>query len=237
MAASAIAGKRATELERLAEFLDRNRLAENPNELRKAASLLRSSEKNGVYSYGFEGVYFAVDTPRHPLPRGVTGIRAELRVEVDGVLDEDADDQYNNLTVNVILTGTTTTGTAMFSWHLDRDDGTTKSDDLHPRYHFQHGGQMMRAREEQWGESLFLDPPRFMHPPLDGLLAVDFVLGAYLSKRYQRECVKDPTYTKLMAAGQRRAWAGFAKAIASFNEGDADWYKRCYPYWPQVLPR
>jgi hypothetical protein len=156
---------------------------------------------------------------------------------VDGVLDEEADDQYINLGVNVILTGTAKNGTAMFAWHLDRDSGASQSDDLHPRYHFQHAGQMMRVREDEWGQSLFLDPPRLMHPPLDGLLAVDFVLGAYLAKRYQNECVKDATYTHLMSSAQRRAWTGFANAIASFRDGDAGWFKRCYPYWPQVLPR
>jgi hypothetical protein len=237
LAVDAVVSKRATELERLAEFLDRNRLAENPNELRKAASQLRSSAKNGVYSYHFENVFFALEAPRHPVPRGVTGIRAELRVKVDGVLDEDADDQYSVLCVNVILTGTTKSGTAMFAWHLDRDDGATKSDDLHPRYHFQHAGIMMRAQEDQWGQSLLVDPPRLMHPPLDGLLAVDFVLGAYLAKRYQNECVKDATYTNLISIAQRRAWTGFARAVASFNDSDSDWHKRCSPYWPQVLPR
>jgi len=237
LAANAIATKRATELERLAAFLDRHRLVENPNELRKAAAQLRRTAQNGSYSYRYEGVYFALDTPRHPIPRGVGGIRAELKVAVDGLLDEHTDDQYSNLAVNVILTGTTKAGIAMFAWHLDRDGGDTESDDLHPRYHFQHAGNVIRAQEEQWGQTLLLDAPRFMHPPLDGLLAVDFVLGAYLSQKYRSVCLRDTSYVNMMATAQRRAWMGFAKAVASFQDGTSGWYDRCYPYWPQVLPR
>jgi len=228
---------RATELRRLAEFLDRRRLADNPNELHKAAAMILSSATESMYSYRFDSVFFNIDEPRHPIPRGVKGVRAELRVLVEGVLDDGADDQFTNLNVNIVLSGNTTAGKAMFSWHLDRDDGQSKSNELHPRYHFQHAGREMRAQEEDWGLSLLLDSPRLMHPPLDGLLAVDFVLGAYLAKRYQSECLRDPTYVNMISKAQRRSWTGFAKAIASFVDADADWHNRCFPYWPQTLPR
>lgn len=67
---------------------------------------------------------------------------------------------------------------------------------------------------DQLGRTLLLDPPRLMHPPMDGILAIDFVLANYAGSAW-KALREDPQYTNLIVPQFKRFWKPYFDAVAS----------------------
>jgi hypothetical protein len=98
-------------------------------------------------------------------------------------------------------------------WHFDTHDdqpGKPIPNEAHPRFHLHHGGKAMKARREVegncWGQTLELNGPRFAHPPMDLILALDFVLSNTTGPRWRQEFLRDKDYTSAVRNSQRRFW-------------------------------
>mgnify|MGYP001087048854 CR=1 FL=1 len=66
---------------------------------------------------------------------------------------------------------------------------------------------------DQLGDTFLLDPPRLMHPPMDGILAVDFILANYAGTTWKK-LRDDPQYTKLIAPQFERIWKPYFEGVA-----------------------
>lgn len=87
------------------------------------------------------------------------------------------------------------------------------SNDIHPLYHFQFGGAKFAGIGEDLGRTFALDPPRLMHPPMDGIIAIDFVLANYAGPVW--EMLRDDTHNKKLVAPRfENLWQPFFSTIA-----------------------
>lgn len=181
---------RATELRSLAQLLSKYGVVNDLSSLYGAANKCSKNMPNGKNSWGynFDSLWFLVKTPRHTLPTEIDDyLDVELRVSLKGVCEEDSDDSFKDeLSVSIVVS--TNEIKNLCAWHLDRHIlavGDHEPEEVHPLYHFHHGGQRM-YEIENFGQVLLLDPPRLLHPPLDAILAVDFVLSNFMGAKWKK---------------------------------------------------
>lgn len=210
----------------------------DPEPLRQAAANCRAFKKDSEFywSYEFEGLQFApIKLPgsklRHTRPRNVQEIRIEMEVSLRGVcLDGgDLNDPLQNLVVGCKIEGDTVAGTlTSCAWHLDKE-GSTSADEsdedhpsgeshfVHPDYHFQYGGRKVWHKEDgEFGTHLLLESPRLAHPPMDAILAVDFVLANYYGEKWKKLREGSGVYIDLVRTAQERLWKPYATATAHY---------------------
>jgi hypothetical protein len=103
--------------------------------------------------------------------------------------------------------------TSMAMWHFDRHMGSPEDQPsaIHPLYHVQYGGREMQALE--LGQILLCDAPRLIHPPMDAILAVDFVASNFLYDSWLR-LRQDHGYVRLVAKSYREFWLPWFSCIS-----------------------
>jgi hypothetical protein len=89
----------------------------------------------------------------------------------------------------------------------------------HPRYHFQLGGYQLErhannCRLDFFDGLVFLEGPRIAHPPLDGVLAVDFIVSNFGGAQWGA-MRKEISYSRVIKSAQRRNWLPYANASCS----------------------
>ncbi len=104
-----------------------------------------------------------------------------------------------------------------FERHIYKiDDSTPKF--YHPLYHFQYGGDKITEDEDfDKGQVLFIDAPRVMHPPMDIVLAIDFVLGNFYSNERDglTELFNNSDYLRIVEKAKVRFWKPYALGLTS----------------------
>jgi hypothetical protein len=211
--------QRAEELRHLARILQEADLVRDASPLLSAAA---QCGDQGRLSWGYEfaGLEFTLAGAglRHTKPDGATLDLVELGVLLNGpCLDEDAlDDPFTQLNVNIVVTGwDANANSLMTAWHLDKHEGS-ESKLHHPDYHFHYGGEKVWASATavagfSYGSLLLLESPRLDHKPLDGILAVDFVLANFLGSAW-RELKEDGRYIDLVREAEKRCHLAYCQA-------------------------
>jgi hypothetical protein len=233
---------RANELRSLARVLTHEGIIRDDGPLQHAAEECQSLNSD-EWGYSFSELIFYTDPSsslRHIRPKGAEIDSFELNVSLKGMCldDDDPSDPFNQLAVDIIINGISNENTSLkCAWHLDKhqrtnDDGV--SNFAHPEYHFQHGGRHVWELE-QFGFQLLLEPPRLAHPPLDGILAVDFIISNYLGGSWLK-LLEDATYLTLVQSSQERCWKPYARATAAIwksIELESSWSAK--HIWPQIV--
>jgi len=170
-------------------------------------------------------------------PKEATDIHHLLDVELVGVCQEQAyvGDPFERLSVSILARAKVDQRNLLCAWHLDRhltnvaseatcDPDLDATDDpldaceIHPLYHFHFGGHRLTgpidAQSADPGDVLLLEPPRLAHPPMDAVLAVDFVLSNFYPVN-RRELLADNTYVNLVRNAQERYWKPYAQICAA----------------------
>jgi hypothetical protein len=159
------------------------------------------------------------------------------------------EDSMQHLAVNIVITEWSgiEAGPIFCAWHLDshppppkrneategpkekknikKDDDNSKKEKessfAHPRYHWQYGGKKVwEAGEDNFfGSHLLLESPRLPHPPLDVILAIDFVFANYYGKQW-RKLRAETEYQRIIQDAQQRYWLPYYNAIHN------NWAKR-----------
>lgn len=192
---------------------------------------------------------------RHTRPKSATKYVVILSVSVTGVYTDDVDlsDPFEELVVNIEIHATDNEDAhdydykswpLLCAWHLDKQPPKKTHDVdhfVHPVYHFQYGGQRIWDRDYQgfnYGDHLLLESPRIAHPPLDGILAIDFVLSNYYGEKWNKlRSISDSSssYKDLLADVQHRVWRPYS--IATANHWMATPAQRQWSsdlIWPQL---
>jgi hypothetical protein len=108
------------------------------------------------------------------------------------------------------------------AWHFDRhiseeDDNEPLSP--HPQYHFQHGGKSIERLDDDenydFGSSLFLEPPRFFHPPLNLILSLNFLIAQFYSERWKKLKLNND-YRRLVKEEQKKYWTPYFSKLSSY---------------------
>lgn len=237
--------ERGDEIKKLADLLKRKGVLQDPEPLLSAAascstppSLLEefksSKTRKGLefWSYQISSLLFREvdkDCLKHSVPSDLAEVQITLNAYIYGVcLDDDPRDVNNpfvQLSINIETSALDKRKNVLrCAWHLDKnivEKGDKLSKFAHPDYHFQHGG--IRVRNiTNYGENLLLDAPRLAHPPLDGILAVDFVLSNYFGSKWI-ELRDDSEYQKIVRAAQERCWSAYAFSTAMEWRSPINW--------------
>lgn len=135
-------------------------------------------------------------------------------------IEQSAGNPYN---VQLITYGKTSTDTVNYkmSWHLDKHirsidvmDGRGKGF-IHPEYHFNMGGfALTKESNFDFGNILLIDTPRIMHPPLDIVLSIDFVLKNFYGIRV-KSLTDSRQYKRIISDSKNRLWRPYFIALAN----------------------
>jgi hypothetical protein len=196
---------------------------------------------------------------KHTRPKHIRSVDVELSVTFEGRCLNDADlrDPFRKLSIQAVVSGYGDGDNPwLCAWHVDRhiqgedeDEGDEKEEFeedtgmkpgtphfVHPYYHFQYGGEgVWGLTDEECGLHLLLEAPRLAHPPMDAVLAIDFVLSNYYGRRWQ-ELRQESAYRRVVRTAHDRIWRPYAFATASkwSNESESPWSSELL--WPHLLP-
>jgi hypothetical protein len=125
--------------------------------------------------------------------------------------------------VNIITYGkkSTTASSYKMSWHLDKHIRSDISAEgrgkgfTHPEYHFNMGGfALTKETDFDYGQVLLIDTPRLIHPPLDIVLSIDFVLKNFYGIRVKN--LTDSTqYNNIISNTKKRLWRPYYIALSN----------------------
>jgi hypothetical protein len=214
--------KSAISLRTLGRILNSNGICPDISPLSAAADQCADQASYGSASWGYDiaNLVFQIQAPKGTLPAKTSGFRIELSISMVSRFDGNPDDQFTRLEVNLEKYAYSAEGVELkAAWHFDRhlidteNDQPNVTEDIHPLYHFQFGGARMSKVVDRLGASLLLDPPRLMHPPMDGILAVDFVLANYAGAKWKL-LRDDAQYSNLIAPQFERIWKPYFDSLA-----------------------
>jgi len=101
------------------------------------------------------------------------------------------------------------------AWHIDTHLYVgTSPHGIHPRFHFQVGGERLDDIDDSIRGVLMPEAPRMPCAPLDAILAVDFVLAHYCGDQWHllRDLV--PSYIRLRKEPLQRYWSPYFRTLA-----------------------
>ncbi len=221
-----------SDLRSLSGFLDK--WGKNVKNAGLLSKINVSDSTDGTIKYSIEKseplIFRNIELERHSIPSGIENlpfdnntfeVHLNMRLtERDG--KDDLFDPIVSLGVSIKIAAEYFTEndikSAMCSWHLDRAD-SSKSDYCHPIYHLNFGGDQMTAlalqNESYFGNLLLLPNPRIIHPPLDLILACDFVINNFYKRDNHKKMTDLPGYKMLINRAAERYWKAYTFAFAS----------------------
>lgn len=235
----------ALELHQFAGILVGEGIITDPGPLFGASSGCHNHSGN-QWGYSFSGLTLHVGEDVKCIPSFVSRFACRLDVEVEGsaqTTDPRADPLEKHQVQIELKAPNDADPSRSFlqAWHMDRhpdSPGTPKP--AHPRYHLSFGGHRLEAHLSA-GKTFFegillLDSPRLSHPPLDGVLAIDFVLSHFAGTKW-RTLFEQPDYRRIIIHSQELLWKPYALALyAHWSHDPAS--KKIWPIaelWPQVV--
>jgi len=218
-------------------LLEQTGLVHNTKEFDRAATAVERDKRQDRWQYRISKTTFDTEHVAVGAPHGAKLVSVELNADVIGRLPLDATsgDPFTKLAIDIGLQGQDAEGNGVyFAWHFDRHpDGGSRAAVTHPRYHVQHAGRNLISRDLSWGRALFMETPRLIHPPLDGVLAVDLVLCEFLPRTWAR-LRRDGQYVALVRAAHHRYWKPYVEVIASGMSRDTKGNGKSTDLWPSL---
>jgi hypothetical protein len=229
--------ERAQELFDIAAILNDLGLAPDTGPITQAASQCRSPVRTaqagqpdtGRQYWGFEIAELRInlENQRHLRPRSAVmdGAIGILSVIVEEYVPEDEGavgnsysllrQAYVDFHVDVFHTVDNVECMLRAAWHIDTHlHGTTRTHGVHPRFHFQVGGEHLEDIDANIRGVLMPETPRMPCAPLDAILAIDFVLAHYCGDQWA--LLKDlvPSYLRLRKTPMQRYWSPYFRTLA-----------------------
>lgn len=200
------------------------------------------------WRYSLSDLIFRDVTDVKTFPAKLQMIDCRLHVEIEASFTESDDcDPLSKSAIELTLEGLDSQEKPILqSWHIDRHvEAVAGLDDdagigaVHPRYHLHFGGDRMKNFANSNGldgfsHVLLLDSPRFPHPPLDGVLAIDLVISNFYPKDWKK-LRGTADYRSIIERSQKRFWRPYAKALADHWEQTADGTWTSSDCWPHLL--
>jgi hypothetical protein len=216
--------RRSSDLRVLAESLLNAGACDDISPLLSAAyQCVADTPRTADWAYDVSVLRFRVNRLAGSRPLGTHSFAATLSVSLSELVRDQvlSVDPFVHLAINVVLTGTSLSGGSQpvtAAWHFDRHVGLPNDTEgeIHPRYHVQYGGREMH--DLALGHTMLSDAPRLLYPPMDAVLAVDFVVSNY---RYDAWVLlrDDASYNRLIAASYERLWRPWFSCIGSYWGG------------------
>lgn len=176
----------------------------------------------GVVSYSFDMLFKITTPPDNTYPP--KPIDLKLSMEINENLQNDEETIEGIYMMQLFICGLKDGKSYMCSWHLDLETGSDCRY-MHPRYHLTYGGKKMRDEIKKdsdfFGQSLVLATPRIPIAPMDGILAIDFVLNHFYKSEKISSVLNNTKYREAVKASQKRIWAPYYRSIYEHFSGGA----------------
>ena len=211
----------ASDLNQLALLLNDAYVCEDVKPLYDAAEKCDRKSNSEKWVYEIENLVFSIPNMGHVIPFNASLIRVVLSMTIEGkyYFDKIITNPVTYCTINIEILGSVDDYDDLHaSWHLDNHishvgDGLNKF--IHPNYHFKFGGNRMWDKAGMKSGSLIILPtPRLNHSPLDGILAVDFIIQNYLRYEDHLTLTQNQEYKNILYNSQFRLWRPYYCAIA-----------------------
>jgi hypothetical protein len=230
--------KRADELQKLKTCLDEIRSFDSGPISRAASLCMTYGGEQDLWQYKIENLIFHIETPQNTLPASTPkNLQLDLSCTASGPCIEQKEpvDPLFSLDLNIVIECETKENKLIASWHLDKHNFEGVSKEIHPEYHFHYGGHKMKDDSLSFGSALILGPPRLAHPPLDGILAVDFVVSNFASE-FWKKLRTNTIYNSLIKLRQNELWRPYFKSIAlHWEEEFSDGWCKCHKMFPHLV--
>ena len=108
------------------------------------------------------------------------------------------------------------------AWHIDTHQHTgTASTSIHPRFHIQLGGRGLEDVDDLIRGVFIPDAPRLPIVPLDGPLAIDFILSNYCGVVWEDFRDMEPRYGRMRRPAMQRYWRPYFETLAEASGRDS----------------
>lgn len=203
----------------------------------QAASMCGNSKPYGPESWGYQvdDLKFRVKTPQKVIPHSIGEyLQVVMNFKIQGKCTDELTELIKLLEFSIVVSNDE--GTYLSSWHFDKhivsdegDDG--EPEDAHPLYHFQYGGKNLAPLDGNHGGILILPSPRIGHPPMDVVLAVDFVLSNFAGLQW-KGLRENTDYSKRLSEAQNRYLRPYVESMMSWwNTGrESDFVRSLWPH-------
>ncbi len=191
-------------------------------------STYKSKGKPKIWEYECEKLIFRkISTLRHVRPKAIkpyNNATLELSVFFEGEYEFSKNkiyDQVQKLGCSFLIKHEELKDDGVkiqreSQWHLDKHDPKKPIQVIHPLHHFEYGGSVTTEEEGfNYGHFIVLDTPRLMYPPLDLVLAIDFVVKNFYEYGEYKVLTETDTYKRCVKNAQMRLWRPYALAFAS----------------------
>lgn len=175
------------------------------------------SKSNG---WGYELVESApvvfqnIQMPNNSFPTNAKKVKVKLTINIKGREKPNSDeDSISELDVKFMIDAES----YLCSWHLDKVKESNEQVVMysHPHYHLNFGGNYMRKSGKSFGDLLLLPTPRIVHPPMDIVISVDFIIKNFYTIEQHRDLTESPAYKKVMSNASERFFKPYIQGFYS----------------------
>jgi len=200
--------------------------------LERGINLLKINEaniKNNKTPLTIEIKKLSFDIPnihKHSLPQNIRNSTLILSISIKFKESTFNFKEISDLNLNIEIEAMDEDGQPLKSaWHLDYHNVKGNEKFSHPQFHFQFGGQKIRESNQientafNTGELFLMETPRLVHPPLDPVLAIDFVFGNFLGDRIWKKLRAIPKYRSIHSKSKDLLWKPYFEILSgSFTQ-------------------
>lgn len=183
--------------------------------------------QNGAVPFSFEvknlRFKLAVDNFKHSNPNDCQ--QADLFLSIAAELNDKEINlsSISMMNINIEIISVDIRGRKYKSaWHLDYHDTDFNEEFSHPKFHFQFGGKNLREsvldpnKPIQSGEIYLIESPRLAHPPMDTVLAVDFVVSNFIGRSALQNLRSDAQFRPLLRESSDTLWKPYFTELNDF---------------------
>jgi hypothetical protein len=234
--------QRQSELYDLASLLETYDLTPDPGPIRDAAGQCLAAPRTArgdvpdagkvYWGYSIDGLKLRLEPQRHCRPRAATAdaLVGVLSVQVQEYLPDEPEhigtsfDHLRRLDTSFYCDAEVLVDDVSHrlrsAWHVDTHlHAHTASASIHPRFHFQVGGNELDEVDAAMRGVMLTETPRPAVAPLDGVLAIDFVLSNYCGVRWDELRTMDARYGRIRGPAMARYWGPYFQLIADALTG------------------
>lgn len=184
------------------------------------------------WGYSIDDIKLDINADRHFKPKEINKAEAYLSIKL--VSDfrnwKNVKDPFCELSFNVTIKGLkpkSDDGIHYFGFHLDRHHESQISDEIHPTYHLQYNLNPRKIKDFNFGSTLNLDAPRFLHYPMDLILGLSYLIANFQPSNYTK-LINDREVNKMIKEYQDSIWKPYSFTISNHwqnNDAVVEWNK------------
>lgn len=167
-------------------------------------------------------------THQHLQPRKAEFKHVKLNMSLTFEGKELSIDSISEMSVDIVLIGMDCGKDVHNAWHFDFHSTLGDETFAHPMFHCQNGGRNLRTSPNdssnpiETGEIFLVESPRIAHPPLDPVLAIDFVVGHFLGNSDLNKLHNTREFRHALQTSMKAVWKPYYQTMVNFFDVPTD---------------